>query len=165
MQKGLTLIGMPGAGKSTLGIKLSKNLNREFVDLDDLILRTTGISPNKYLRINGEKDLLILEEDLTLKLTLWNKVYSPGGSIVYMEKAMKKVLSETYVLFLQVKKDILKKRIKNMDTRAIIGLQEYGFDKLFDLRSSLYKQYANLHVDVDNHTEDEVIKIILELLQ
>jgi len=163
MKQGITLIGMPGAGKSSLGIKLSQKLNKEFIDLDSLITQEVKMTPDQYMRQTSEQAILDLSQKLTLKLTLNNKIFSPGGSIIYLEQAMEKIKSETKVVYLKVTKEILKKRLENIDTRAIIGLKEYGFDRLFQIRAKLYEKYADITIDVDNEPEDQTLLKLLNL--
>lgn len=151
---------MPGAGKSTLGPLLAKDLSLEIEDLDKLINKKTKISMNEFIEKNGEDKLLKLEEELTLPLDLKGKMFIPGGSIIYSKKAMKKLKKETFIIHLKVPREILKSRLKNIDIRGIIGLKRYGFDKLFDMRSILYEKYADAVVLVNNETEDEIRRIL-----
>src|SRR6266567_2951058 len=145
-KKGITLIGMPGSGKSTLGKLLAVDLNLRFLDLDQLITETLGMPINVSIATHGEEAFLALEEKLTLQLALHNVLLSPGGSIVYQTKAMEKIRRETTVIYLHVPKTILKKRLTDNGNRGIIGLDKYGFDGLFALRKPLYEQYADMTI-------------------
>lgn len=163
--KGITLLGMPGSGKTTIGKLLANDLRLEFVDLDDLIQKETSISPNEYLEKYGDEKLTELEEKITLALNLNGKVFSPGGSLIYRDEAMKKVKRETTVVYLKVPFDILEKRITNLETRAIVGLKKHGFENLYKQRSPLYQKCADIILSVENEDSDVVEKILLSKLK
>ncbi|HUZ92799.1 MAG TPA: shikimate kinase, partial [Candidatus Paceibacterota bacterium] len=94
---GITLIGMPGSGKSTIGKLLSKRLSFRFIDLDLFIKEKGGESHDTIANVQGESALLGLEEKYALALDLDRAVFSPGGSIIYSKKAMEKLRKETAV--------------------------------------------------------------------
>lgn len=165
MKKGITLIGMPGSGKSTLGKLLARDLKYKFIDLDELILKEVSLSPHDYMIKNGEQGLLELEEKLTMRLDFKNKIFSPGGSIVFSRKAMEKLKKETMIIYLKVDLKKLKSRIKNIDTRAIIGLTKFGFDKLFKIRSPLYEAGADITIKITNESSLKIKDKILSLLK
>ena len=99
--KGITLVGMPGSGKSTAGKALAKSLGWDFIDLDIYIKEKTGRGHEVILDEDGEKALLALEENFTLGIDLNRVVFSPGGSIIYSRAAMKKLKEETLVVYLE----------------------------------------------------------------
>lgn len=158
--KGITLLGMPGSGKTTIGKLLANDLKLEFVDLDDLIKKETSISANEYLEKYGDEKLTELEEKITLNLNLGDKLFSPGGSLVYRDRAMKKVRRETTIVYLKVPLGVLKKRITNLETRAIVGFKKHGFEYLYKQRSPLYQKYADIMIFVKNEEPEAVKKIL-----
>jgi shikimate kinase len=164
LKNGITLIGMPGSGKSTIGKRLAKELNKDFADLDLLIEIETGKPHQKILTTQGSNFFLELEEKIVLNLSLRNKVFAPSGSIIYSEPAMEKIINETIVIYLKIDKKILKKRLGVIKKRGIVGLEKYGFDKLFELRSALYEQYADVTIDTFKLTKGKIIKRIKEEL-
>lgn len=163
MKKGITLIGMPGAGKTVVGQKLAQKLGLKFIDLDDLIFERTGQAVNDYLKEHGEKDFLRLQENLVSSLNLENKVFAPGGSIIYSDSAMGKIKGETYVIFLNVPLSVLKKR-REKDSKGIIGLKKHKLGYLFDERLALYKKYADVTLEVGGESleqiEGRIVKIV-----
>lgn len=142
--RGITLIGMPGAGKSTIGKMLARKLKFRFVDLDILIKEKEGRSHAKILEEDGAKELLRLENLHTLDSDLSKTVFSPGGSIIYSKPAMEKLEKETSVFYLDMPLGKIRRRLgKNLNTRGIVGLKEKGLEGLFNERAPLYKKYAH----------------------
>lgn len=163
MKKGITLIGMPGAGKTAVGQKLAQKLGLVFVDLDNLIFERTGLMVNEYLNEYGEKDLLRLQENLVLGLNLEGKIFAPGGSIIYSDAAMGKIKGETYVIFLNVPLSTLEKR-REKNSKGIVGLKKQKLGFLFGERLALYKKYADVTIDVGDESleqiEGRIVKVV-----
>ncbi len=156
MKSNLTLIGMPGSGKSTIGIILAKNLGLGFIDTDVLI----QINQQKTLQqIIDEKDhmhLRAVEEVEILKINIENHVIATGGSAAYSEKAMLHLRNISKIIFLEVRIDEIKKRIHNFETRGIAKSKNQTFKELFDERQALYKKYADMTVDC-NELDQEAL--------
>lgn len=163
MKKGITLIGMPGAGKTAVGQKLAQTLGLEFIDLDDLIFERTGQVVNDYLEEHGEKDFLKLQENLVSSLNLENKVFAPGGTIIYLDTVMGKIKGETYVIFLNVPLSTLIKR-REANSKGVVGLKKRKLGFLFSERLALYKKYADITLDVGDESieqiEGRIVKIV-----
>jgi shikimate kinase len=167
--KGITLIGMPSSGKSTIGKLLAENLKWKFIDLDELISQEEGIDITELIQKKGEKELSRLETDYTLKQDLSNIVFAPGGSIIYSETAMEKIKKETAVIYLEIPLDEIEKRIsKHRRSQIIVGLKEKGLPKLFEERILLYKLNADQTVDCSRFNQcldyKAVINYIISLL-
>jgi len=161
MKSNLTLIGMPGAGKSTIGIILAKFLSFGFLDTDVLI----QINQQKSLQqIIDESDHLALrkiEEKAILKLNIENHVIATGGSAAYSEKAMAHLLNISKVIFLKVGYELIKKRIHNFETRGIAKAKNQTFRNLYNERQILYNKYAEVVIDCNKLDQEEIAEIIL----
>ena len=163
--KSITLIGMPGVGKSTIGRILAERLGFKFVDLDVLIYDKEGKSHDVVARESGDHKLMELENKYTLELDLTNTIFSPGGSIVYSPQAMEKLQNETNIIYLDLPLEELKGRLShNLETRGIVGLTEKGLDGLFAERTPLYRKFAHHIVDCLGLNEEEIINRINEVL-
>lgn len=164
MKSNLTLIGMPGAGKSTIGIILAKNLGIGFIDTDVLI----QINQQKTLQqIIDETDYLNLraiEEKEVLKLNIGNHVIATGGSVAYSDKAMGHLLNISKIIFLEVSYKEIKKRIHNFETRGIAKANDQTFKDLFKERQILYKRYADITIDCNKLDQEELAEQIAELI-
>ncbi|MDP3999395.1 MAG: shikimate kinase [bacterium] len=163
--KGITLIGMPGAGKSTIGKKLADSLGWKFLDLDILIQEKTGLAPAEFIGKNGDTAFLELEEELSLDLNLAETVFAPGGSIIYSTRAMNKLKSETQIFYLDLPLEEVKKRLgpKPLE-RGIIGLARWGLEGLFTERHYLYQTYAHQTISFSDAGDQDVIEQIKKIV-
>ncbi len=145
----ITLIGMPGAGKTTVGKKLAEKLNYRFIDIDLLIEKNTGLNLQQIIDNSNDEKFMETEEKTVLELgKLGNSVISPGGSVVYSEKVMKFLKENSVVVFLNSPFGVIEKRLTNMDTRGIVGLKKKGLKNLFNERMLLYKKYADVTIEM-----------------
>jgi len=164
MKSNLTLIGMPGSGKSTIGVILAKNLGLGFIDTDVLI----QINRQKPLQqIIDEHDHLYLravEEEEILKINIKNHVIATGGSVVYSEKAMSHLLGISKIIYLDVNFEEIKKRIRNFETRGIAKSKNQSFRELFEERQILYKKYAEITVNCNESDQEELALQIAQLI-
>lgn len=107
------------------------------------------------------KKLLNSKKKITLNLDLKGKLFSPGGSFIYGNKAMRKAKRETIVVYLKISLATLEKRITNLNTRGIVGLKKYGLKALYKQRSPLYRQHADIIFSVENEKPEAVKKNLL----
>jgi len=155
---------MPGAGKSTIGIILAKNLGMGYIDTDILI----QINQQKTLQeILDESDYLNLrriEEQEILRLNITNQIIATGGSAVYSEKTMAHLKTISTIVFLDVSFDEICRRIHNFDTRGIACAENQTFEDLYQERLQLYRRYAEVTVDGNVMDQDEMAETIAELV-
>jgi shikimate kinase len=147
MKSNLTLIGMPGAGKSTVGIILAKNLGLGFIDTDVLIQINQQKTLQQIIDETDHLNLRAIEEKEILKLNISNHVIATGGSAAYSEKAMTHLLNISKIIFLEASFEVIKKRINNFNTRGIAKNKGQTFEDLFKERQVLYKKYAELTIN------------------
>lgn len=161
-KKNITLIGMPGAGKSTIGIILAKFLSYGFIDTDVLIQINRQKSLQQIMDETGYLNLRTIEEAEILKINIENHVIATGGSAVYSEKAMAHLQRISTVIFLKVDYDVLTKRIHNFSTRGIAKSDTQSFQELYDERQVLYKRYGEMTVDCSARDQEEAAQIITD---
>lgn len=161
--KGITLIGMPGAGKSGVGKIIAEMINWQFIDLDKLILKTQGITHHEYMKQFGEESLKNLEEKLTLGLNLKNTIYAPPGSMIYWKpEIIEKIKKESIVVYLQAEPETIEKRLgERLYKNGIIGLEEKGFANLMAERVLLYEKYADHIFHTGNQSKEEMANKVL----
>ena len=161
MKSNLTLIGMPGAGKSTVGIILAKNLSFGFIDTDVLIQINQQKSLQQILDESDHLNLRTIEEHEIMKLNIRNHVIATGGSAAYSTNAMSHLLNISKVIFLEVSFEEIKKRIHNVKTRGIAKAKNQTFKELFKERQILYKKYAEITIDC-NDLDQEGLALQIE---
>jgi len=160
----IVLIGMPGSGKSTVGVILAKLAGRDFVDTDVLIQKEQGRSLQDIADQDGYLKLREIEEKTILKLECRNHVIATGGSAVYSHTAMTHLKADGIAVFLNVDLQTLLARVKDFETRGLAKRPDQGVADLFSERHILYRKYADVVIDCEGITHETVCeKIIREL--
>jgi len=152
----LTLVGMPGAGKSTIGIILAKFLSFGFIDTDILIQINQQKSLQQIIDESNHLNLRKIEEEEILKINVENQVIATGGSAVYSEKAMKHLKDISIIIFLKVRYEEITKRIHNFNTRGIARSKDQNFKDLYEERQILYNRYAELTIDCNDFDQEQI---------
>ena len=156
MKTNLTLIGMPGAGKSTVGIILAKEMAFGFIDTDILIQINQQKSLQQIIDESGHLNLRDIEEKEILKLNIQKHIIATGGSVVYSPKSMTLLEKISRIVFLKVSMEELKRRIHNYETRGIAKAPTQTFMELFEERQQLYEKYAEITITCDPLNQDQI---------
>ena len=157
----IVLIGMPGAGKSTVGVILAKEAAFNFVDTDVLIQTSQGRALQDIVDTDGHLALRRIEEEILLSLNCRHHVIATGGSAVYSQKAMHHLKAAGTTIFLDADLATIRKRVHNFDTRGLAKRADQSFEDLFTERHSLYTQYADLTINCCNLSHEETCNQIL----
>ena len=160
----IILIGMPGAGKSTIGVILAKQSAKDFIDTDVLIQLQEKRSLQDILDAEGYLALRQIEEQVLLDLHCQQHVISTGGSAVYSAAAMRHLKKAGVAVFLEVPLAEIQKRLIDMQTRGIAQSPGQTFEALYEERQCLYQQYADLTIDCDNRAQEEISMLICQKL-
>ena len=160
----IVLVGMPGAGKSTVGVILAKHTSRNFIDTDVLIQTTKDKPLQDIIDEHGYMGFRGIEEKVLVSLELSNHVIATGGSAVYSAAAMGHLKENGVVVFLNVDFSVLERRIQDFHTRGIARRPEQTFAELFEERYVLYRKYADIIIDCGSLTQEYVSKNIAEEL-
>lgn len=160
----IILVGMPGSGKSTLGVLLAKQLVKNFCDTDLLIQDITGEPLQATIDREGYLKLRDIEEEACASVTFDDTVIATGGSAVYGESGMAHLKSTGKVIYLKVSVEELLNRIPDMETRGIAMKPGQSFADLYEERSVLYHRYADFIVDCDGQSVDDTIQEIISRL-
>lgn len=159
----IVLIGMPGAGKSTVGVVLAKTAALEFVDTDLLIQKQTGRKLQEIIDKDGIDAFLKIEGEVISETDCRNSVIATGGSAVFSESAMNKLRRNGVIVFLDVPLVEIKRRVDNITTRGIAMKSGETLETVYNERLPLYKKYADITVDLAD--TEHTVKKILEALQ
>jgi shikimate kinase len=162
MQKqNIVLIGMPGAGKSTIGVLLAKALGMSFVDTDLLIQEKEGRLLQDIIEQDGVEKFLGIEETVILQLANANCVIATGGSVIYRNDAVRSLKKNGRLLYLKLRYDEIEQRLSNIASRGIAMGKGQKLIDLFNERVMLYEKYADRIVDCsDAGIEEVVLKIV-----
>jgi len=155
--KNIVLIGMPGVGKSTIGVLLAKRLNYSFLDTDIYIQTREGKSLQQIIQAHGSAGFCDIEERYVLSVNVSAHVIAPGGSVVYRQKAMEHLQTNGLIIYLELALENLKKRLDDIDARGVVIGPDQKLDDLFAERHSLYLKYADSRVMTDGLTPDQVV--------
>jgi len=160
----ISLIGMPGAGKSTIGVVLAKLGGLRFVDTDLDIQRRARATLQQILERDGYQQLRALEEQVLLEVDLRGAVIATGGSVAYSEAAMARLGAAGPIVYLDVDLATLEKRVAAAPARGIASDSSLGFAEIFAERTTLYRRYAGVTVDAAAGTPESVALTILDRL-
>ncbi|WP_292518405.1 shikimate kinase [Methanoculleus sp.] len=162
--RNIVLIGMPGAGKSTVGVILAKTLGMQFIDTDILIQERTGRMLQEILDADGPGAFKRIEEEAILSLHPRRAVIATGGSVVLSPDAMAHLKSAGVVVYLAIAYDEMEKRLKNITTRGILLLPGQSLRGMYDERVPLYERYADITVACSGEDLESVVENVLEAL-
>ncbi len=162
MNKSITLIGMAGAGKSTIGKQLAKLLDFKFLDGDLIIERRINQSIQNFLDQHGGKEFTKIEEEVLLAINFNKMILATGGSAVLSHTAMKFIRKESEVIFLDVTYENISKRILNLSERGLVREPNQSLQETYNERLSLYRKYAD-HVVVNDGDIDSCLKKLIAL--
>ena len=157
----IILIGMPGSGKSTVGVILAKMMTRPFLDSDILIQLITKCSLQEIVDSKGHMALRKIEEDVLLDIRCRNHIIATGGSAAYSEPAMVHLKKDGLVVFLDAALATLKSRITNYETRGLAKRPDQSFVDLFNERHELYIRYADLVIPCNESSQEQVAETII----
>jgi shikimate kinase len=161
----IILIGMPGSGKSSVGVILAKKTARSYIDTDVLIQTAEGRSLQTIIDTEGYLALRDIEENYLLKLHCTNHVISTGGSAAYSDAAMNHLKNSGVTIFLYVNLPTLINRVQDYETRGVTKRADQTFEDLFNERIMLYKKHADFTINSSEMIQEEVCKEIIEYLK
>ena len=157
----ITLIGMPGAGKSTLGVVLAKILGYEFLDSDLLIQKEEKRRLYQIIDEEGEDGFKAIENRVNASID----TETTGGSVVYCSEAMEHLKSIGKVVYLSLSLESLEKRLGNLKKRGVLLKEGQTLKSLYEERVPLYEKYADIVVDEEGKDLEASLQALLETLQ
>lgn len=165
MKDNIILIGMPGAGKSTVGVVLAKALGYNFVDSDLVIQKETGKRLFEIIDEVGIDEFLNIENRINAALSVEKSVVATGGSVIYGEEAMEHLKSIGKVIYLKTDYKSLEKRLGNLLKRGVAIRSGNTLLDLYNERVPLYEMYADITIDTKNKGIREVVEDISKTMR
>ena len=159
-RKNVVLIGMPGCGKSTIGVVLAKVVGARFIDADLLIQESQGMLLRDIIARYGDDGFLKIENDVNKSIETENAVIATGGSAVYCTEAMEKYRENDIVVYIRLEYQELEKRLGNLKSRGVVLKDGQTLKDLYNERTPLYEKYAHIIVDSDNMSVEELMDAI-----
>lgn len=157
----IVLIGMPGAGKSTVGVLLAKALKKPFTDTDLLIQQRENSFLQEIIHSRGICEFIKAEEEVVLGLDVTGHIIATGGSVIYSDASISHLKSSGVLVFLNLKLYQLERRLKNIHTRGIAMKSGQSITDLYKERQPLYKKCADIEIDCSHkHIETIISEIV-----
>ena len=163
MNNSISLIGMAGAGKSSVGLELAKQLNLHFIDSDVLIEAKFNQTLQNILDASGYLKLRDIEEETILSIELTNSILATGGSAVYSARAMQYLKQNSLVIYLEVPFDQILQRVPSFLDRGFAKEPNQSIENAFQERQELYKESAH-HVILNTDDLSSCVTKILSLV-
>jgi shikimate kinase len=163
--RNLILIGMAGAGKSTVGRLLAQSLSLPFLDTDQLMEQRWECSLQEIIDSEGLESFRLKEEETVLSLDVSRHVISTGGSVVYYPRAMGHLRERGWILWLDLPLEELEKRLAHgVENRGLVRTPDQSIADLYEQRKPLYERYAQIRFDALGKTDLQLVQEIQKFL-
>lgn len=157
MKANITLIGMPAAGKSTIGVLLAKRLGYSFTDVDIVIQEKTGKLLKEIIAEVGTEGFLEVENEINRTLDVKRSVIAPGGSVIYGEQAMMHLKEISIVVYLKISYEDLALRLGDLKDRGVALKDGMTLLDLYNERVPLYERYADITIDEEGKSLGQIV--------
>lgn len=165
MKDNIVLIGMPGVGKSTIGVVLAKVLGYQFVDADLVIQERTGKLLREIIEESGTDGFIEVENRINSQIEAEHAIIATGGSVVYGAEAMRHLKENGTVLYLKLPYEELERRLSDIRGRGVVLREGQTLRDLYEERVPMYEKYADMTVDENQLNVEQTIEKIMELFQ
>lgn len=163
-KENVVLIGMPGCGKSTIGVVLAKVLGYEFTDSDLLIQKQEGKLLREIIAEQGEEEFLKIEEAVNAGIHTERHVIATGGSVIYSDKAMQHLKEIGTVVYLKLSFASICNRLGNIRRRGVVLKDGQSLKDLYDERTPLYERYADITIDAEGYDIEGLMDEVAQAL-
>ena len=161
----IILIGMPGVGKSTVGVILAKVLGYQFLDADLVIQQQEGKLLREIIAEVGTDGFIQIENRVNASIEATRTVIATGGSVVYGKEAMEHLREIGTVVYLQVSFGVINQRLSNIKGRGVVLKKGQTLEELFLERTPLYEKYADVFIEEENLDVEQTVELLIEKLE
>lgn len=161
----LILIGMPGCGKSTVGVVLAKALGMDFIDSDLVIQKKTGKRLSQIIDESGDAAFRAIENRINAELDAENSIIATGGSVVYGEDAMRHLKEIGTVIYLKLSCEAIEDRLGDLHARGVTIQPGWTLRDLYNERVPMYERWADVTVNCEALRLREVVAYIRERVE
>lgn len=160
----IVLLGMPGSGKSTVGVLLAKRLGKQFIDTDLLIQQKEGRLLSEIIAEEGLERFIEIENGVNCSVRAENSVIAPGGSVIYGKEAMEHFKKIADIVYLKLSCQSIQERLGDLTQRGVVCRQGQDLQALYEERCPLYEQYADHTVVCDGRKIGETLEAVIHEL-
>ena len=164
-KKNVVLVGMPGAGKSTIGVILAKVLGKDFIDADLVIQKKEGRLLREIIEQEGPDGFLAVEERVNAGICPDAAVIATGGSVVYGQRAMEHLGRIGAIVYLKLSYPAVESRLRDIRGRGVVLRDGQTLLDLYRERAVLYERYADVTVEEDGLGVEETLEKTLQALE
>lgn len=164
MKQNIVLIGMPGVGKSTIGVILAKVIGYRFMDSDLVIQETEGKLLKDIIEEKGTKGFLEVENRINATISPVKTVIATGGSVVYGKEAMEHFKEISTIVYLKADFPTLDKRLSNIKNRGVVIEDGQTLEDLYNERVVLYEKYADVIIEENDLSVEDTLELLVQKL-
>ena len=161
----ITLIGMPAAGKSTVGVLLAKRLGYQFIDTDLVIQHEEGRLLKEIIATEGLEGFMAVENRVNSQVKGGRAIIAPGGSVIYGKEAMEHLSEIGTIVYLKLSYEDLEKRLGNLVDRGVVLRDGMTLRDLYEERVPLYEKYADITIDEAGKNSGDVVDQLRKMVE
>ena len=161
----IILIGMPGCGKSTVGVLLAKTMLKEFCDTDLIIQKREGTELYKIIKERGTAEFARIENETVASVKADNCVIATGGSVIFGKEAMENLKQLGTVVYIKLPLEEIERRVKNIKTRGIVMEPGQTLATVYSQRTPLYEKYADIIVPCKRAPLEKTVERIIKAIE
>lgn len=165
MNSNIALIGMPGAGKSTVGVILAKVMGYEFIDIDLVIQKKEKQLLIDIITRQGLKKFIEIENKVTQEIITDRTIIATGGSVIYGKEAMHHLKNIATIIYIRLSDKTLVNRLGDIRKRGVVLRENQTFEELYRERCPLYEKYADIIIDAQQLEIEQLMETILDKIK
>ena len=160
----IILIGMPGSGKSSLGVVLAKKIGFGFIDSDLVIQEREGMTLERIIEKHGDAGFIQIENEVNCSISPHHTVIATGGSAVYGKEAMEHFKDIGTVVYLELPPELLEERLGSLKERGVVSNGKTTVEEIYADRTALYKKYADITLNEQGKQIRETVEMLYDII-